>query len=153
MFCRYVATAYCGVSAFGSSTQGNVLLNLDPIAVPTIAAKERPPPPAFAARHSTLTRVMQVLMGLHILLALPVMIVPFRRSIAALETSLVSMWKLRRVPVQQGESSNSLQSLSTQLLGDSDQQCAAPSSISILLLPFSRFVSSRAVHVRVEHRW
>jgi hypothetical protein len=95
---------------------------------------------------------MQVLMGLHILLALPVMIVPFRRSIAALETSLVSMWKLRRVPVQQGESSNSLQSLSTQLLGDSDQQCAAPSSTSILLLPFSRFVLSRAVHVRVEHR-
>jgi hypothetical protein len=75
-------------------------------------------------------------MGLHILLALPVIIVPFRRSIEALEMSLVAMWRLWLARRQHGggssskqlytSNSNSLQVLSTGLLSDREQQCSCP---------------------------
>ena len=72
-------------------------------------------------------------MGLHILLALPVIIVPFRRSIEALEMSLVAMWRLWRArPLHSSSSSlqlhsgnsNSLQVLSAGLLSEREQQYA-----------------------------
>ncbi len=66
-------------------------------------------------------------MGLHILLALPVIIVPFRRSIEGLEASLVTLWKLRDDRSQQEHSmqfSDSLQVLGAPLLQHTDQQCA-----------------------------
>jgi amino acid permease len=83
-FYRYVFTGYAGYAAFGSATQGDVLLNLDSRAPSTIAAKVHAAARAVRAheRHTS-----QALMGLHILLALPVIIVPFRRSIEGLEMS------------------------------------------------------------------
>jgi hypothetical protein len=58
-------------------------------------------------------------MGVHILLALPVIVVPFRRSIEALETALVAMFKMRgsAAPVVCDKSA-SLQRLSESLLGN-----------------------------------
>jgi hypothetical protein len=67
-------------------------------------------------------------MGLHILLALPVIVVPFRRSIEGLEASLVAMWKLRNSSSQHQQLhnmqiKNSLQVLGAPLLLQADQQC------------------------------
>jgi len=66
-------------------------------------------------------------MGLHILLALPVIIVPFRRSIEGLEASLVTLWRLRDGRSQQQLTvhiTNSLQVLGSPLLEQTDQQYA-----------------------------
>jgi hypothetical protein len=66
-------------------------------------------------------------MGLHILLALPVIIVPFRRSIEGLEASLVTLWRLRDGRSQQQLTvhiTNSLQVLGAPLLEQTDQQYA-----------------------------
>jgi hypothetical protein len=65
-------------------------------------------------------------MGLHILLALPVIVVPFRRSIESLEATVVAMWKLRSANVALLSTSNSLQVLSARLLNEKDEQCVIP---------------------------
>ncbi len=64
-------------------------------------------------------------MGLHILLALPVIIVPFRRSIEGLESALIALCKMRGAASalrSSGGGFGSMQVLGESLLDQSEQQ-------------------------------
>jgi hypothetical protein len=64
-------------------------------------------------------------MGLHILLALPVIVVPFRRSIEGLESALIALCKMRGAAAALANNTGkfgSMQVLGESLLEQSEQQ-------------------------------
>jgi hypothetical protein len=119
-----------------------VLLNLDPTAAATAVARVQlhsslPPTtttPNTNSRHLSFlphtprtqrapNRCLQILMGLHILLALPVIVVPFRRSIEGLEAAAVAMCKMRDSAARvRHETLGSMQVLGQSLLDRAEEQ-------------------------------